>query len=277
VIIQLLSDLHIDHHADDGRAFLESLDPSGVDVLVVAGDLHTGKFGLINSLLSLCDIYPNVLFVCGNHDYYGWEPRQVHRRLGTCHRQVPNLYWLHNDTVTLDGVRFAGTPLWFPQPSNPLVMVDRFLINDFNLIKNFEPWVYDEHYKSMKFLREEGPKADVIITHHVPSDLCASPRFKDSPLNHYFVTDMTKEIYRWQLKVWLFGHTHDRSWRRINKTLMVCNPLGYPHEEGPHIRGHYAENCLINIGKDFSGNTTTEFADDVPGEPNNDKPTKVMY
>ena len=32
--IQLLSDLHFEFHRDNGRSFVESLDPDGVDVLV---------------------------------------------------------------------------------------------------------------------------------------------------------------------------------------------------------------------------------------------------
>ena len=37
--IQLLSDLHFEFHRDGGRAFTEALDPSSVDVLVLARDI----------------------------------------------------------------------------------------------------------------------------------------------------------------------------------------------------------------------------------------------
>lgn len=271
-VVQLLSDLHLEFHADGGQAFLESLDPSGVDVLVVAGDLHSDQRGLVNSLLSFCSVYPQVIFVCGNHDFYGSSPTQIHALLYDLDQDINNFHWLHNSTIELNGVRFAGTPLWFPKPTDPLVMVDRFHINDFHLIKDFEPWVYDEHYKAMKFLREEGPKADAIVTHHVPSALCASPRFKTSSINHYFVTDLTNEIYRWRPKAWLCGHSHDRTHRRIGRTLMACNPLGYPQEEGPHVRGHYAEKCLIEVNYDGAA-----FVNDRPGEPYHHKPTLVGY
>jgi predicted phosphodiesterase len=40
--IQLLSDLHFEFHADHGQSFVESLDPRGVDVLVLAGDIAVG-------------------------------------------------------------------------------------------------------------------------------------------------------------------------------------------------------------------------------------------
>ena len=43
MIVQLLSDLHLEMHRDDGRSFLASLDPSGVDLLIVAGDVHSGR------------------------------------------------------------------------------------------------------------------------------------------------------------------------------------------------------------------------------------------
>ncbi len=268
--IQLLSDLHFEFHRDNGFEFITQLDPSGVDVLVVAGDIHSGQLGLCSTLQSLCMVYPNVVFVTGNHDYYNWKPQQVHERLDYLRKHTGNFHWLHHETVEIDGVKFAGTTLWFPKPTDPLVLVDRFHVNDFNVIKDFEPWVYDEHHKAMKFLREEGSKADVIVTHHVPSVLCASPRFKTSAINHYFITDMTAEIYDWQPKAWLFGHSHDRTHRRIDKTLMVCNPFGYPQEAGPLVRGHYAEKCLIEVDENGA-----EFMDDRPGEPYNYEPEIV--
>lgn len=248
--IQLLSDLHLEHHRDGGRSFLESLDPSGVDLLVVAGDLHDGERGLVNSLLSLCALYPWVVFVVGNHEYYGWMPRQVHRRLTELDRDVANLHWLHHEARDVEGLRIAGTPLWFPKPSNPLVMLDRYAINDFNVIKGFEPWVYDENRRAMEFLQREAPRADIIVTHHVPTVLATSARFKTDTTNHYFITDVTRLIQDAQPKLWCFGHTHDRQWLRIDETLLACNPFGYPFEQGVQERGYYAENCLIDVDSD---------------------------
>lgn len=263
MIVQLLSDLHFEHHLDGGESFLRSLDPTGVDVLVVAGDLDSGERGLVNSLFSLCALYSHVVFVCGNHEYYGWHPHQVHHRLATLDRDVGNLHWLHHGEVVIDGVRFAGTPLWFPRPENPLVMLDRKLVNDFHLIKNVEPWVYEEYGRAVAFLGEAGSRADVIVTHHVPTAMAMAHRFKSDTTNHYFITDITSRLLEWRPKAVLFGHTHDRMWFKLGETLLACNPFGYPHEQGDGARGHYAERCLIDVGDDGASFATDEW----PGWP----------
>ena len=47
--LQIMSDLHLEMHADRGAEFIRELDPTGVDVLVLAGDItmarHYEDFG----------------------------------------------------------------------------------------------------------------------------------------------------------------------------------------------------------------------------------------
>jgi len=51
--LQLLSDLHFEFHRDGGRSFVESLDPSGVDVLVLPA-ISTLRDGIPAALALLC-------------------------------------------------------------------------------------------------------------------------------------------------------------------------------------------------------------------------------
>jgi predicted phosphodiesterase len=247
--VQVLTDLHLEFHADGGASFLKELDPEGVDVLLVCGDLANGKT-LAQALLSLCALYPRVLFVVGNHEYYGSSPKKVHKALASLDRDIRNFDWLHHRAVKVGDLRFAGTPLWFPKPTDPMVLMDRYGVNDFNVIRGFDPWVYDEHRRAREFLEREGPKADVILTHHVPMSSCVAARFRGQTTNHYFTTDMTPEIDAWQPKLWCFGHTHDRMWLQRGGTLLACNPFGYPMEQMIRERGHYVVNCLIDVDAD---------------------------
>src|SRR5450631_3269273 len=41
--LQIMSDLHLEMHADRGAEFIRSLDPTGVDVLVLAGDITMAR------------------------------------------------------------------------------------------------------------------------------------------------------------------------------------------------------------------------------------------
>ena len=41
--LQIMSDLHLEMHADGGAELIRELDPTGVDVLVLAGDFTTAR------------------------------------------------------------------------------------------------------------------------------------------------------------------------------------------------------------------------------------------
>jgi len=243
--IQLLSDIHLEFHRDGGDEFIRSLDPTGVDVLVLAGDICTLP-GLKSTLTKLCDRYPEVVFVTGNHEYYGSSPTKVHDLLTKVAASTSNLHWLHHTKVVLSGIRFAGTTLWFPFPS-PSIYATRTQMNDYTVIKDFEPWVYEENTKAVRFLAGAAPYADVVVTHHLPALETVSPRYRGSSLNHYFCHDQTKLILEARPPLWVFGHTHDCVDMQVEGTRLLCNPLGYPQEQGDKRRGVYRPQCLIEV------------------------------
>jgi predicted phosphodiesterase len=135
--LQILSDLHLEFHGEKWRDFVESLDPRGVDVVVVAGDLCTLPM-LRHVIASLCSRYEAVVYVLGNHEYYHFSPGDVDGSLTSICEARPNFHWLHNEVVEIAGIRIAGTPLWFrDQPSN---LSYEHAMNDFALIRGFKPW-----------------------------------------------------------------------------------------------------------------------------------------
>jgi predicted phosphodiesterase len=80
--IQPLSDLHLEFHADSGRAFIDSLNVSDVEVLVLAGDISTYSRGLYEQLAGFCDRFAHVIYVTGNHEYYGVDRTLLHTDSG---------------------------------------------------------------------------------------------------------------------------------------------------------------------------------------------------
>ena len=229
--IQVLSDVHLEFLRDKWRAWVDALDPSGVDVLVLAGDIHVGA-GIKPSLKLFCERYPEVVFVAGNHEYYSSSPAEVEEYLGEAKATSPNLHVLECSTVTIGGVRFAGTSLWFRD--SPMNVSYQHMLNDFNLIEDFVPWVYGENQKAEAFLRAElsGPTPpDVIVTHHLPSDRCVVPQYRGDPLNRFFVAPVADDIAEECLpRFWCFGHTHGPNQFTVGSCRFACNPRGYPHE-----------------------------------------------
>lgn len=226
--IQLASDLHLEfYYPDQVLGYIRSFDPTDVDVLVLAGDICTFRGGFFNAIIKeFCALYPKVVFVPGNHEYYNI----AHVNDGceaACDAadQNPNFYPLFNNSAILDGVAFYGGTMWFPKPT-PEQARWKLSMSDFRVIPSFEPWVYNQHKAFVKGLG----KADVVVSHHLPSSLSTPPEYQDSPLNCYFSVDMHKAIARHKPKLWLHGHTHGACDYRLHDTRVVCNPRGYPGE-----------------------------------------------
>ena len=74
-----MSDLHFEMHADGGAELIRELDPTGVDVLVLAGDITMARRyeDLVSVLKPLARKYRHILYVPGNHEYYKSSPREV--------------------------------------------------------------------------------------------------------------------------------------------------------------------------------------------------------
>jgi predicted phosphodiesterase len=229
VRVQLLSDLHMEFHADRGRGLTRSLDPTGVDVLVLAGDVASAST-IAASLRALCARYADatVVFVPGNHEFYGSSPGAVVHTARQVEAEVGNLRLLDHETTTVGGVTFAGTTLWFPDDElNPLYAP---MLADFSMIRSFVPWVYRENERAVRFLERAAREADVVVTHHLPSHEVVAPRWRHAPLNRFFVCELGDLIRLARPPWWLFGHTHDPGEFTIGATRLLANPLGYPFE-----------------------------------------------
>ena len=114
--LQLLSDLHFGFHGDGGRTFVESLNPAGVDVLVLAGDVAVAE-GIPPALALLCERFrdASVVYVHGNHEFYSTNRSSVLDLTRQAQAENPNLVWLDSSGTELLGLNFLGAPLWFPR------------------------------------------------------------------------------------------------------------------------------------------------------------------
>jgi Icc-related predicted phosphoesterase len=228
--LQLLSDLHFEFHRDSGRSFVESLNPAGVDVLVLAGDIAVAD-DIPLALGLLCEHYrrSSVVYVHGNHEFYSTSREHVHALTRSALADNPNLTWLDGDCVELCGQRFLGAPLWFGR--HPDAVRLRPLMSDFTEIQGLEQWVYADNARAVAFFERNLREGDVVVTHHLPSWRSVAPRFTGHPLNAFFVCDLESLIRERRPRSWLHGHTHGSLDYEIGATRVVCNPFGYVRHE----------------------------------------------
>jgi Icc-related predicted phosphoesterase len=228
--INVTSDLHFEFHKDKGHGFIRNMYTTDVDVLVLAGDVSQ-HYWVRNHVKELCDKFPQVVYVAGNHEFYASSFKQMRHILNTLDNGIDNFHFLDNRTVTINGQRFVGTTMWFPD--GPMNFMYQGALNDFTWIKEFHNLVYEENKKAVKFLSSTVQSSDIVVSHHLPSHGCVDAMYRNglrSALNIFYVCDMTDLILNKQPKLWCHGHSHQHQDIVIGNTRVVRNPFGYPSE-----------------------------------------------
>ncbi len=241
--LQLLSDVHVEFHKDGGRSFVEALEPHDVDVLVLAGDIAVGA--TIPQVLALfCRRYcrSTVVYVHGNHEFYGSDRDAVIAHTQKAVRENANLVWLDAMAAEIAGRRILGAPMWFRR--NPDADGFRRFMADFSEIRGFESWVYEENRRARAFFEEQLGDDDIVVTHHLPSHHSVAPRFASHPLNPFFVCELEGLIHERRPRLWLHGHTHTQVRCKVGATDVLCNPFGYA---GTELNSEFSDRLIVEL------------------------------
>jgi hypothetical protein len=232
--IHVLSDLHL--------GFDEFVPPhTDADVVVLAGDIDTGLRGVRWARRSFGDT--PVLYVIGNHEYYGQVLPKLTGRLIAEGAGSP-VRVLERSAVEHGGVRFMGCTLWTDLDlyGNPYlagisltqVMMDFRAIRLSPVFRRFRPSdAASLHRASVAWLRSEWDRSElptVVVSHHAPSPRSLDPRFGDDPVNAGFASALDPLIESLQPVAWIHGHLHRAVDYQLGPTRVVCNPRGYSDE-----------------------------------------------
>lgn len=226
--IRVYSDLHFEVHADGGKSFVDSLDPDGCDVVVLAGDI-AANWCLYQALDMFCQKFERVIHVPGNHEYYGANRGKVHNTLQKVKaKHFDRLTLLDRGIFCWKGVRIVGTTMWFRSTEDSMRVLSTW--SDSSAIQGFSKWVGDQNRLSVNFLRQETREGDVVVTHYAPSWQSVHPRFAGEASNLLYVCDMEDLIRERKPALWIHGHTHHEFDYKIGDTRVICHPFGYPSE-----------------------------------------------
>ena len=235
--IQLMSDLHFEFHDDRGRAWISDLEVCDVDVLILAGDIAEVRDGHLAEVLGLfLEKFKKVIFVPGNHEYYGSTIQEAGRTFESLNGQFEHLHILRRELVNIEGQRFVGASLWFTERSDEEHAVLENRLNDFHKIGGgFRKWVYQEAKRDSEFLLANVQEGDVVITHHIPSARGVAPKWQAviDGFGRFFVHALPEEVIQ-KSKLWCHGHGHDSVQTQIGTHTLAANPFGYLKvEENP--------------------------------------------
>jgi len=227
---QLLSDLHTEFY-ENALGFLKSLEfRPDLDFLLLPGDLivpcSQGREKTKQVLGYLSEKAKHCVFCCGNHCYYHGTRRASEEILGSV--MPENLHWLRNSLETIEGQKFFGGVMWFPDAPHNRMYEDQ--LSDFLVIGGFRGWVYEENQAFRDAARRLVTDRTIVLSHHVPAYQAVHPTFRGDNLNRFFVSEMTDVILDKKPPLWVYGQTHLPGDMVIGKTRVVANPFGYPTE-----------------------------------------------
>lgn len=245
----VLSDLHVEF-----APFVPDVATlPGVDVVILAGDIHKGIRGIEWARKTFADLA--VIYVAGNHEFYGHHWVGLLEELRNAAQQM-DVHFLENDAVRIGGVRFLGCTLWtdfeyFGPDRRSAAMRDAAnRMNDFRTIHadplpgvywmgkrhRLSPWhVLQRHRESLNWLAQElatpAEGATVVVTHHYPSARSTADEFKDDILNAAYGSALPETLIG-QANLWIHGHTHSSHDYTVQTDFgnarVLCNPRGYP-------------------------------------------------
>ncbi len=229
MLIKILSDLHL-HPTHNNYSYVDH----GERVCILAGDIAEGMRG-VNWALSNIPNHIEVLYVPGNHEYYGHDYFELNKDFERFNSEVWNVRVLLNELVEVDDITFAGSTLWtdFKLYNDPLSALQwKYGLNDSRWIKfrqcamSAQDFI-DLNNESLSFLKKVN--ADVLITHYAP-EFSESPQWKNHPLTPGFLTKVPPNIHR-KFKYHIHGHTHTSfDYETPYGTQVICNPHGYGYE-----------------------------------------------
>ena len=220
---QIISDCHTEFHRDHGKFFCENI-PVLSPVLVIAGDFAVYKH-MVDNISILAKRFENVIYVHGNHEYYGALRGDVNNTMVKLEKRFKNFHWLNNSSVEIEGQRFIGATMWFKDDPNNIFWQSQ--LNDFACIPAYRKWVYEENKKTTEFFKNNVQQGDVVITHHAPCSLSLDKERKGDGLNRFYVCDQSELIREKKPAYWLHGHIHTPVEYSLYDTWVVSNPFGY--------------------------------------------------
>jgi Icc-related predicted phosphoesterase len=147
--------------------------PDG-DVLVIAGD--SSLFGEKDRFVDFVSQLPHKhkIFVAGNHDDFAAR--------GLAEEVIPEMEYLEDSSVTIDGVKFYGAP-WHTVIGHP------FGITEMEMDQRWQ---------------EIPDDTDVLITHMPPYGTLDGGH----PDSHWGCIHLADRIYEVQPKICIYGHLH---------------------------------------------------------------------
>jgi hypothetical protein len=247
--LKMKFDLISDLHEDINKWSLGDPNP-GSEILVIAGDLcEYRKLAETNfkTLREANERYKHVIYVPGNHEYYGVNFQYFNLKLKEFCEQFSGIHFLQPGTFEVPDtdVAFIGGTLFTDMNGDDKATKYSIVqcLADFSYIfytgdhyerRIITPQDYVNIHREFTLYFENEcerlkDKKIVLVTHHAMSDKSVMPRFQmEYLMNGGFRSKMDWFFEKHKnVHVHCHGHMHDVIRYTIANTRVYCNPYGY--------------------------------------------------
>lgn len=241
IAFDLISDLHVETWQEnfnwDGK--------STSMLCVVAGDVSKDHELVIETLAHLSKCYKMVLYIDGNdeHRYYLDNIRFSYKELYNKITAIPNVTYLHDNVVVVDGVAFIGANGWWTYDFNPNIdynqtkqwFKDHYQVQSDTISQIESMALHDYTYVTNTIERLQtypDVKRIVIVTHTVPSfefiehDLTLVGSNRQNVFGNSLMRGVLAADHEHKINTWCFGHYHGSVERQGNNIRYINNCRG---------------------------------------------------
>ena len=255
--LNLTSDLHVDHYAENRTEisnFMERYLPC-CDVLCVAGDTADNPKIFIDFYRLASPKYKQIFLTFGNHDltvkhddcFLANPFTQTEEKLNWIKEklsELPNVTLLDGTTAKIGKIKIGGCMGFndFSVGSKTWPHSKEWLKNEWQFWYDNVHWRYKNNDPDAIFKDEMqklenviSQKPDIVMTHFIPTAFGIPRKYEDEISNAYFYFNADEYLAKMKHKsIWLAGHTHDTGRKVIKlgskKITLLLNPIGYPME-----------------------------------------------
>ena len=255
----LISDLHLGPH--------ETFDWTGQatsSVCIVAGDISRDIETVKETLKHLGKCYQAVFYIDGNNEHrHNLNMLDIsYDMLEDELVDMPNVVFLHNNCVIVDGVAIIGTNGWWTWDFDDQIDDEQSKLWWMDAMKasySTTDDIIDLAHNDTAYLissvkrlqKHQGVKRIVIVTHTVPTkelidhDVELSDTYKFNKMGNSLMSLVFDEDTEGKIDTWCFGHYHNSIDRNINGVHYVNNCKGR-EDDAEWTPTYYPKRITIN-------------------------------
>lgn len=256
--IRIISDVHNEFRNEPLK--IPIFGDEKQQILIIAGDFSTLKNikNLRSELLEYTQRFYKVLYLYGNHEFYGFKLDYKRAKTIINELELPENFHLLNryeQPVEINDFVVIGATLWTDFNRDKFIEYSvSEKMNDFKKITYIDKSYSGERYTKFKtkywfkefiedftYIKNEvikhKDKKVIIVSHHAPSLKSSDERFSYDEEGKYAYASNLEEYLESlkNVKYWFHGHVHVSKDYNVGDVRVVANPFGYINEFGKDI------------------------------------------